>query len=96
MILEGGFITETIFSGFVLKVVNNVWDLSWETIKSQIIKEYLNQFRYHLSPDNYDKPMLLGILFLVFPDLFFDTHLAGTNLVHHKLNNWSSCLSKSP
>lgn len=42
MILEGGFITETIFSGFVLKVVNNVWDLSWETIKRQIIKEYLN------------------------------------------------------
>lgn len=33
MVLESEFIAETIFGGFVSKVVNNVWDVSWETIK---------------------------------------------------------------
>ena len=34
MVLEGEFIAETIFGGFVSKVVNNIWDVSWEAIKT--------------------------------------------------------------
>lgn len=33
MVVEGEFIAETIFGGFVSKVVNNVWDVSWIEIK---------------------------------------------------------------
>lgn len=33
MVLEGEFIAETIIGGFVSKVVNNVWDVSWKEIK---------------------------------------------------------------
>lgn len=33
MVLESEFIEQTIFGGFVSKVVNNVWDISWEAIK---------------------------------------------------------------
>lgn len=33
MVLESEFIAQTIFGGFISKVVNNVWDISWETIK---------------------------------------------------------------